>query len=203
MCSPPTETLTSGLLLAYHKENNTLLAEKEEVSKQKIRSIIWPEIYYLQADTSFMLHSRPLLHHQPKHTHPPLFSAICQASRGALSKAQPGTVQEEKWEQHLPGTLHRTLSRHPCNQAASMHASIIQSIKLCTVLGFGLQNSSPISVHHSTESMAQCEVLFLPCPTRNSRSSESDAFVVCLSCVAEDFLLCFACVSVPGGFPYV
>lgn len=30
-----------------------------------------------------------------------------------------------------------------------------------------------------------------------------DTFVVCLSCVAEDVVLCFACVSVLGGFPCV
>lgn len=30
-----------------------------------------------------------------------------------------------------------------------------------------------------------------------------DTFVVCLSCAAEDFLLCFACVSVLSGFPCV
>lgn len=81
-----------------------------------------------------------------------------------------------------------------------MHALITDSIKLCTVLGFW--NSYPSSAHPSSGSTAQSiqhQILLSSCTTRRKlwelrvRSME-DTFAVCLSCVAEDVLLCFACV---------
>lgn len=52
-----------------------------------------------------------------------------------------------------------TILIYPLNQAPSMHTSITQSIKLCTVLGSGLHNSYPIS--ESMARRARCQVLLI------------------------------------------